>query len=66
MGRKKDEEKLTEPKKSMGHHWACQTHASQKSQREREKEAKRIFEETMVRNLQNLIKYMNVPIQEAQ
>lgn len=65
--KKKIEEKWTEPKESVEHYAIDQTCILGVSGEKRQgKEAERICEEIMAENSPNLMKYMNINIQEAQ
>lgn len=61
---KKNEEKWKEPKGTVEHH-QTEHHMHYRSLRRREKGSERIFEHIIHENFPNLMKYINVCIQEA-
>lgn len=64
LRRKQNEEKLTDPKRPVGHHQ--NTNISSVGVPNKEEKTVRKFQEMMVENFLDLTKYKNLHIQEAQ
>lgn len=64
--RKKKRRKLNKSRRPVGHHQAYQHMYNGSPKRKREKRVKRKFEELMAKHFPNLMKDVNLHIQEAQ